>query len=986
MNTLHAFLLSPLVERLGWGLLHFLWEGAVIAALLAVALRILRNRSPNARYLAAWVALLAMACAVPLSAWLVTASPTPTVIAAAAAAADPPADTLTNLMAPARIDAVQKWPQHEQQEAVLPPTTDLAAQRVVESRPAANEALAARLSLTLRPALPWLVGGWLAGALVLALWHLGGWWQLGRLRRVGAREAPDTAQQMLADLLRRFAVRAPVKLLVSARVAVPTLIGWLRPVILVPASVLAGLPPQQLELILAHELAHLRRCDYLLNLVQTAIETLLLYHPAVWWVSRQIRVERESCCDEQAAAAAGDRLLYARALTSLAELCRQPPRLASSGLALGADGGSLSARIRRVLELPARDRVASPAWLGGGLAALVLIAAMAGAMALGGDKAGKAADREAVAETAGAPHQKPAPRVTNSGDSPWANDPDWPQWLCYDRWSWLDKNRSAPKGNWQDIFVRARNANRGDTKEDQQAYLGELQSALDAQLPRAGELDIRMAIGDAMVLNFTNKLNEEAVAWYAQIVDRFKDMPGHTQVMLARIRLAETVHTRKDRERHRPLFTGLLRGVIETPDGSVSISTADGRFLIPDEIPRARMPAAEHDRLARDSDLAKQMDQLERLYRETLAKDRAIRIVFLHRGAADILARGQYVEGNLQQTRINLLELKKLRPSDQAFQDAVDDYLKDIEAELGGQVAIALRTAEKLTAAAATGKPAADKQVSETPPGEAKGPPKELTVDLGGGVKMEMVLIPAGEFMMGSPDSDTGDLDKGDRSYRVMGNEKPQHRVRITKPFYLGKYEVTQEQWEAVMGSNPSYHKGPKKPVEKVSWDDCQQFLSKLNAKLGDHGGKFRLPTEAQWEYACRAGSTTRFCFGDEQSGLGQYAWYNGNSQDRNSGYCGPYPVGGKKPNAWGLHDMHGNVSEWCADYLELNYQVGRQYYATSPTDDPTGAATGSRVSRGGACAGDAGNCRSARRLGYSPEDRDPYVGLRVSRGNQVGG
>ena len=125
-------------------------------------------------------------------------------------------------------------------------------------------------------------------------------------------------------------------------------------------------------------------------------------------------------------------------------------------------------------------------------------------------------------------------------------------------------------------------------------------------------------------------------------------------------------------------------------------------------------------------------------------------------------------------------------------------------------------------------------------------------MDLGGGVKLEMVLIPAGEFMMGSPDSDKD----------ACGGEKPQHRVRITKPFYLGKYLVTQEQWEAVMGNNPSHFKGPKNPVEKVSWEDCQQFLGKLNAKSRPGGGKFQLPTEAQWEYACRAGSTTLYCFG----------------------------------------------------------------------------------------------------------------------------
>ena len=154
---------------------------------------------------------------------------------------------------------------------------------------------------------------------------------------------------------------------------------------------------------------------------------------------------------------------------------------------------------------------------------------------------------------------------------------------------------------------------------------------------------------------------------------------------------------------------------------------------------------------------------------------------------------------------------------------------------------------------------------------ETKEPPKELTVDLGKGVKLELVLIPAGKFLMGSPDSDKDSFPF----------EKPQHRVRITKPFYLSKFLVTQEQWEAVMGSNPSRFKGPKNPVETVSWDDCQQFLGKLNAKVGSGAGKFQLPSEPQWEYACRAGSTTTYCFGDDETRLGDYAWYGKNSGRR---------------------------------------------------------------------------------------------------------
>ena len=243
--------------------------------------------------------------------------------------------------------------------------------------------------------------------------------------------------------------------------------------------------------------------------------------------------------------------------------------------------------------------------------------------------------------------------------------------------------------------------------------------------------------------------------------------------------------------------------------------------------------------------------------------------------------------------------------------------------------------------------------------GKAKSPPKELNVDLGKGVKLELVLIPAGEFMMGSPDSDED----------ANADEKPQHRVRITKPFYLGKYPVTQEQWEAVMGSNPSDVKGPKNPVETVSWDDCQKFLGKLNAKLAAGAGKFQLPSEAQWEYACRAGSKTRYCFGDDQSKLGDYASYAANSGAKT------HPVGEKKPNAWGLYDVHGNVWEWCQDRYD-----GVYYYAESPMDDPTGPTGGSyRVFRGGGWGDPARRCRSANRLRVRPENRFNGLGLRVS-------
>ncbi|HEY7545724.1 MAG TPA: bifunctional serine/threonine-protein kinase/formylglycine-generating enzyme family protein, partial [Blastocatellia bacterium] len=190
---------------------------------------------------------------------------------------------------------------------------------------------------------------------------------------------------------------------------------------------------------------------------------------------------------------------------------------------------------------------------------------------------------------------------------------------------------------------------------------------------------------------------------------------------------------------------------------------------------------------------------------------------------------------------------------------------------------------------------------------------KETKIDVGA-----FVQIPQGEFLMGS--------EKGE------GDEKPAHKVRISRPFEMGKYEVTQAQWEAVMGNNPSNFKGANLPVENVSWNDAQEFIQKLNAR--NDGYVYRLPTEAEWEYACRAGST-----GDYAGNLDEMAWHGSNSASKT------HSVGQKKPNAWGLHDMHGNVWEWCMDwYLE-------NYYSQSPSADPPGPGTGSlRVSRGGSC------------------------------------
>lgn len=234
---------------------------------------------------------------------------------------------------------------------------------------------------------------------------------------------------------------------------------------------------------------------------------------------------------------------------------------------------------------------------------------------------------------------------------------------------------------------------------------------------------------------------------------------------------------------------------------------------------------------------------------------------------------------------------------------------------------------------------------------------KELILNLGNGVKLVMVLMPVGEFQMGSPKSDD---DAGP-------DEQPQHRVRITKPFYLGKYLVTQEQWNAVTGNKSNSLTGLRNPVVNVSWEDCQKFFGRLN-KQQNATSSFQLPTEAQWEYACRAGGSTKYSFGDDEAKLDEYAWYDVNSAGERN-----HVVGEKKPNGWGLYDMHGNVFEWCADWH------GNFFYAASPPDDPTGPATGSyRVIRGGNSACHALSCRSASRAGEKPARRSQFVGFRI--------
>jgi GWxTD domain-containing protein len=308
MTLLELWVHTPLAQSLGFALAHSLWEGVVIAVILAAALCV--ARSSRARYAAACAAMLLMLASFGVT--LVRLLPQPVDLAKS------PRVTLHAPVPPAGLPMLS---------ANTPDPPTLAA------------------------LLPWIAPFWAAGVLFFHLRSLGGWIAARRLRLSGVCRAPGEWQQRLDSLAARLRVSKPAVLLESCLADVPVVIGYARPVILMPVGLLAGLPVAQVEAILIHELAHIRRQDYLVNLMQTFVEGLLFYHPAVWWISGVIRAERENCCDDLAVAATGDARQYAAALAAL-----EQNRWAAHELAMAATGGSLVKRIRRLLQQPERPR------------------------------------------------------------------------------------------------------------------------------------------------------------------------------------------------------------------------------------------------------------------------------------------------------------------------------------------------------------------------------------------------------------------------------------------------------------------------------------------------------------------------------------------------------------------------------------------------------------------------------------------------------
>jgi beta-lactamase regulating signal transducer with metallopeptidase domain len=335
MNTLETW---GHIEVLGWALIHFIWQGALVALSLAGVLRILRGASTNARYAAACVALLLMS-SLPLFTITIIGFSTP--------------DKTASGLQPQFAAAPTSMPQP------------------VEIEPTVVR------SVNITPLLPWMILLWLFGVAFFSLRMMGGWLYTQRLKSYGTRPLEKGWEQTLRRLCDQLRAPRQARLLESALVKVPMVVGWLRPVILLPASALAGLTTQQLEAIIAHELAHIRRHDYLINLLQAVIETLLFYHPAVWWVSRKIRQEREHCCDDLAVEVCGDAFIYSRALLEIEQLRAAGPRLA-----MAANGGLLMNRIQRLIGAQPKHANRFSGLFAGVILLITLISAGAGAQIL----------------------------------------------------------------------------------------------------------------------------------------------------------------------------------------------------------------------------------------------------------------------------------------------------------------------------------------------------------------------------------------------------------------------------------------------------------------------------------------------------------------------------------------------------------------------------------------------------------------------------
>jgi GWxTD domain-containing protein len=413
MNPLHSTTTALIAHAAGWTLLHFLWQGALVGIILACVLSLLSGRSAQPRYLAACVALVLIA--------------------------------ILPLITFARIVASEHGAANGLIISI--PLSIVGTGHSVGGPP---EALPYRVAAALDRSMPTVLVVWLAGVVLLFVRLSNGLITARRMMSAATQLPRRDLLRVFDRLARRIEVTGPVRLLHSALVEVPTVIGWLRPVVLIPFSCLSGLSPTQVEAILAHELAHIRRRDYLVSVLQAVVEALLFYHPAVWWVSSHIRREREHCCDDLAVQYTGDALTYARALSLLEE-----HRSALPAIALGANGGILTMRIKRLLG--SKESMAAPPLVAISLLGIVIVATgvcvTTAARAQNGPRQLQASlyDSHGAAMAVGDSRvpeplvqERPVPKADNGAQGSAAIGPLYQAWLDQDvRWLISPQERGA---------------------------------------------------------------------------------------------------------------------------------------------------------------------------------------------------------------------------------------------------------------------------------------------------------------------------------------------------------------------------------------------------------------------------------------------------------------------------------------------------------------------------------------------------------------
>ncbi len=379
MRYIEHLIEQPQTYRLGLSLLHFLWQGAAVAMVVALMTPALRRQSASLRYVVLLAALGLMAL-LPVATFCLVESPaTPK---GSVASAEPDRGAAATLGDESSEEATSpEFPLEAVEGAGGPATNPVWEAAVAQAKATLRTAFIDWIG-QIQPFLPWVVLGWGMGVLFLSGRLAADWLSVARLVRRQVQPVTESVRQTAERLGESLRLRHAVTLLESASVKVPTVVGFWRPVILLPVSALVGLPPPQLESLLAHELAHIRRYDYLANMLQSAVETLLFYHPAVWWLSDRIRAERENCCDDIAVSVVGNRLLYAQALVDMAKL-----RNRQRDLAVAASGSDLRRRIQRVLGISAdRPGRLVPWWVG----AVLLTTLLLGMSTLSADPARRA--------------------------------------------------------------------------------------------------------------------------------------------------------------------------------------------------------------------------------------------------------------------------------------------------------------------------------------------------------------------------------------------------------------------------------------------------------------------------------------------------------------------------------------------------------------------------------------------------------------------